>query len=68
MDIVIKRKIFFELIALAMCDNKYTAQEKEYIENLQNIFTINNEQVNGFIKCVKEINVIYKKLGELINA
>lgn len=66
-DIVKQKKIFFELIALALCDNDYSNQEKEYIEKLQKSFSISDEQLTGFINCVEDINKVYKKLGELIS-
>lgn len=67
LDNVMKKKVFFELIALAMCDNNYSIEEKNYIIELQKTFSIDNDKAREFEKCVKDINIIYKKLGELIN-
>lgn len=63
----IKRKIYVELIALALCNNEYDEKEKLLMKKIQNSFLISDTQKESIINLVTDIFDAYYKLEVIIN-
>lgn len=63
---LIKRKIFFELYAIALIDEVYTDEEKELVEMMQKRFNISNEKMREMREGLEAVSAAYKKINDIV--
>lgn len=61
-----KKMIYFELYGLVYADKKYSADEKEMMQEVQKILMLSDADVKELGECVIAILDIYKKLGGIL--
>ena len=62
-----KRILMFELIGLALCDENYNYQEKEYIENIRIVLNMSEDEMSRVGKFANETIDLYLRLNDYLN-
>lgn len=63
----IKRRVLFELAALAFVDSEFSAEEKNVILDLQRKFEVEENYIDKCEAQIRELTQLYKKIGKLID-
>lgn len=62
-----KRKIYFELLAVAKIDNEFTEAEKDLMSTVQKELAINDMETKELAISLDEVKTAYQKLNAVIH-
>lgn len=66
-DISVKRKVIFELVALAYADHNYANEESQLLNEVCESFKLDSTFLNQSGDCVSRLMQLYDEIGQLVN-
>ncbi len=63
-----RRKVFIELVGVALCDEVFDVSERDFLNNISRKFGISEEEKGRIIQTVRELLSIYRKMAEIVDA
>lgn len=61
-----KRKLYFELVGITMCDDEYERKEKSVLTKISDSFGLLREEASEIAACVAQFNELQQKLDYII--
>lgn len=61
-----RRIIIFEILGIMISDSEYDEQEKEFVENITEVFSIPKEQKDQMFTLLNEYSKVFKKISKLV--
>ena len=61
-----RRKVFVELVGVALCDEVFHVNEQALLDNIANRFGITENEKNAIVQTVRDLLGIYKKLQDFV--
>ena len=61
-----RKKVFIELVGVTLCDEFLHSDEKMFLDNIANRFSISNDEKDDIIDTIQQLLNIYKKLQTIV--
>ena len=66
-DLSVKRKVIFELVALAYADHNYANEESRLLNEVCEDFGVDGSFLNQCGNCICRLVQLYNEIGQLVN-
>lgn len=63
----VRKKVIFELLALACADGRYVPEEQAVLKKLQAAFGLDDAFMRAATEKLKKLLALYEELGQLVN-
>ena len=65
--VITKRKLYFELVGITMCDDEYARREKSVLTKISDSFGLPREEASEIAACVAQFTELRQKLNYIIH-